>query len=79
MKDIITASGISDSDFKTKMEALRLAELKTKLAAEVTSGKLTQAQADQKLTDMQNHKGSEGKKGHHGGMMFGKRLSTETN
>lgn len=79
MKDIIAASGVSESDFKTKMEALRLTELKTKLATDVSSGKLTQTQADQKLTDMQNHKGSKGKNGHHSDSFFSKKTSTENN
>lgn len=49
---IATDLGISADVIKTKMEALRatqLADMKTKIQAEVTSGKLTQAQADQML------------------------------
>lgn len=57
MKDIIVASGISEADFRTKMEAAHLTEMKAKFAADVTSGKLTQAQADQMITNVQNHTG----------------------
>lgn len=57
LKDIVAAAGISETDFRTKMEALRLTEIKTRLAAEVTAGTLTQVEADQKLTDMSTHKG----------------------
>ena len=57
MKDIVAASGISEADFHTKMEVVHLTEMKAKLAADVTSGKLTQAQADQMITNMQNHTG----------------------
>jgi putative ubiquitin-RnfH superfamily antitoxin RatB of RatAB toxin-antitoxin module len=57
---IVTASGITESDFHTKMDALRQTEIKAKLAAEVTAGTITQAQADQRLTDMANHKGGRG-------------------
>lgn len=60
MKDIILAAGMSEADFHTKMEALRQTEMKAKLAVEVSSGKLTQAQADKMLATMVHHKGDMG-------------------
>lgn len=57
LKDIVAAAGISETDFRTKMDALRQTEVKTRLAAEVAAGTLTQAQADQRLADMAAHKG----------------------
>lgn len=54
LKDIVTAAGITEADFRTKMDALRQTEMKTKLAAEVAAGTLTQAQADERLTNMTN-------------------------
>jgi sulfopyruvate decarboxylase TPP-binding subunit len=57
LQDIVTASGITEADFRTKMDALHQTEMKTKLQADVTSGKMTQSEADTKLTDMVNHKG----------------------
>ena len=57
MSDIVKASGISETDFRTKMDAVRQADMKTRLAADVASGKITQAQADQMITNMKNHTG----------------------
>ncbi len=57
LKEIVAAAGISETDFRTKMDALRQAEVKTRFAAEVAAGTLTQAQADQRLADMASHKG----------------------
>jgi sulfopyruvate decarboxylase TPP-binding subunit len=76
LKDIVTASGISETDFRTKMDALRQTEMKTKLQAEVTAGTLTQEQADQKLADMTNHK--EGARGFGGKHSMGKSSKTKT-
>ena len=60
LQDIVTAKGISETDFRTKMDALRQTEMKAKLASEVTAGTITQAQADERLTNMANHKGGFG-------------------
>jgi sulfopyruvate decarboxylase TPP-binding subunit len=57
---IVSATGMTETDFHTKMDALRQTEMKTKLTAEVTAGTITQAQADQRLTDMKNHTGGRG-------------------
>ncbi len=54
--DIVAASGMPQADFETKMKALRMAEMKSKLEAEVSAGKITQADADTKLAKMAAHK-----------------------
>jgi putative ubiquitin-RnfH superfamily antitoxin RatB of RatAB toxin-antitoxin module len=67
LKDIVTASGISETDFRSKMDTLRQTEMKTKLHSEVTSGKMTQVEADKKLATMKNHKeDGQGEKGARG-------------
>ena len=71
-QDIIKASGIDEATIKAQLEASREADMKTRLAADVTSGKLTQAQADEMITNMANHKGGPG---HFGGT---KRTNTPT-
>ncbi len=45
--------GMSQSDMQKRMQDAMLADLKTKLASEVTNGKITQAQADAKLVQVQ--------------------------
>lgn len=70
-EQIATDLGISADTLKTKMEvqrATRLAEMKAKIAQEVTDGKLTQAQADQMLERLTNP----GKHGFGRGMGKGK-------
>ena len=59
-QDIIKASGMDEATIKAQLDASREADMKTRLAADVASGKLTQAQADQILADMANHKGGHG-------------------
>ena len=65
IQDIIKASGKDEATVKAKLEALRLADITAKLKAEVTAGTITQAQADQRLTDMQNHTGRGFGRRHH--------------
>lgn len=59
--DIVTSSGMSQADFETKMKALRMVEMKSRLQVEVSAGKMTQADADSKLAKMASHR--EGMKG----------------
>jgi uncharacterized protein (DUF433 family) len=49
-QQILSDLGITQADFQQKMQA----QLKTKLDAQVSSGKITQAQEDQMLQRMQN-------------------------
>ena len=63
-QDIIKASGLDAATVKAQLDVSREADMKTRLATDVTSGKLTQAQADQMITDMAAHKGN----GRHHGM-----------
>lgn len=63
-KDIIAASGKDVATIEAKLDAIRQADMKARLAADVASGKITQAQADQMTTDMENHKGGPGFAGH---------------
>lgn len=63
--DLAKAKGLSETDFETKIHALRLADIKAKLQSEVASGTITQAQADTKLAQAAAHKG--GMKGMCGG------------
>ena len=68
-KQIIADLGLTQDQIKTKMDALRathLADMKTKIQTEVTSGKLTQTQADQIIANIE--KGPQGEK-HGMGMM----------
>ncbi len=66
LEDIATTQGVTknqlDNFFKAQAAA-RLAEAKTKLAADVTNGKITQAQMDERLKEISEHKD--------GGMMHG--------
>lgn len=59
--DIITAAGKDKTTVMTAMHALHLQSMKTKLAEDVASGKITQAQADKMLTNMADHKQGEHK------------------
>lgn len=59
---IIATSGKTKAAVMASMQAAHLAEMKTKLQAEVASGTITQAQADAQLANMQNHTG--GMRGH---------------
>lgn len=52
LEDIVKASGMTEVDFEAKMKVLRIAQIKTKLQAEVIAGNLTQEQADAKLAKM---------------------------
>jgi predicted transcriptional regulator len=80
--EIATELGISEVDFKNKMQSAALANIKTHLAEEVANGKLTQDEADAKIIqlekDIQDGKfpmGPYGRgglgKGFPGGMEFG--------
>jgi uncharacterized membrane protein len=62
-RDIIKASGLDEKTVQAQLETIREADMKTRLQVDVTSGKLTQAEADQMLTNMKNHMGGMGKKG----------------
>lgn len=64
--DIITAAGKDKTTVMTAMHALRLQSMKTKIAEDVASGKITQTQADKILSNIANHK-----EGEHGGKKFG--------
>lgn len=69
MKDIIAGRGMTEAAFQEKMQAIHLAEMKTKLQADVAAGKITQTQADQMIANMQSHQGKGfGGKGMMGGM-----------
>jgi SpoVK/Ycf46/Vps4 family AAA+-type ATPase len=50
--EIAKERGMSDTDLKTKMDALREAEMKTGLQNLVSKGLITQTQADTKLAKM---------------------------
>jgi polyhydroxyalkanoate synthesis regulator phasin len=52
IKDIATEKGISEADLKTKMNAYRETQMKAGLQNLVSSGAITQAQADTKLAKM---------------------------
>lgn len=66
--DIITAAGKMQADVQTALQALQLTSLKTTLAADVSSGKITQAEADAMLARHETNKGKGG--GHRGGGLF---------
>ena len=72
-QDIIKASGMDETTIKAQLDASHEADMKAHLTADVTSGKLTQAQADQMLTDMTTHK-----KGGHFGDMRGNKVDSRT-
>jgi sulfopyruvate decarboxylase TPP-binding subunit len=60
LETIVSSLGMSESDFRTKMETLRDTEIKAKLAADVASGALTQAQADEMFSSMKNRADKQG-------------------
>jgi hypothetical protein len=77
-KDFVTLAkekGVTEEQLKTKMKAVRDAEMKTQLQNLVTKGVITQAQADKRLATMQTKSTNkkEGKRGGHDmkGMMGG--------
>ncbi len=53
--EIITSTGKTEAEVKTELTALHQADMKAKLTAQVASGKITQAQADQRMTAFTNH------------------------
>lgn len=65
-RDIIKASGLDEATVKAQLDASRDADMRVRLASDVASGKFTQAQADQRLTDMKNHTGGRGFGGERG-------------
>jgi hypothetical protein len=62
---IITAAGKTESDVMTQMKTLREASMKARLAAAVTAGTMTQAEADAIIA----HEATETHDGHRGGSM----------
>jgi polyhydroxyalkanoate synthesis regulator phasin len=65
-RDIIAASGKDAAAAEAQLDTLRQADMKAHLAADVASGKITQAEADRISTDMANHKGGPGAEGRGG-------------
>lgn len=55
MMQIAKEKGLNEQDIKNKMKEFRLAEYKTQLADLVSQGKITQAQADQRLEKFKNN------------------------
>jgi hypothetical protein len=76
-KDIVEELGISEDVIKTKMEeqrAERLAEMTAKIQQDVTDGKITQEEADEKIANFQNGKGFlGGERGEGRGMRMGQK------
>jgi len=66
--ELATAKGITDTELQQKMQEARLAQIKSQLKTLVDNGVITQAQADQRLTFMQNNQGSKDKSGRGGKM-----------
>jgi hypothetical protein len=62
MRDLAEEKGITQEQLQTKMRTLRETQMKTQLQALVDKGIITQAQADTRLTTMQQHMGN-GNKG----------------
>jgi sulfopyruvate decarboxylase TPP-binding subunit len=60
-QDIIKASGLDATTVKAQLEISHEADMKAHLATDVSSGKITQAQADAMLLGGKNHK--DGKRG----------------
>jgi uncharacterized protein (DUF433 family) len=59
-QDIVKELGISEDAIRANMEAQRterVAEMKVKIAQEVTDGKITQEQADKKIAEFESGKG----------------------
>lgn len=57
LKDVAAEKGISEDEFRQKMKANRLEQVKNELQTLVSEGKITQAQADSRLKFMEDHKG----------------------
>ncbi len=75
LKDLAAEHNISASQLKEKMETARTAQMKSHLQALVDKGVITQAQADQRLTTMQNAaKNGKGRGVHRGPGMMGPAL-----
>ncbi|MFA6426867.1 MAG: hypothetical protein WCW16_00265 [Candidatus Magasanikbacteria bacterium] len=77
--DLAKEKGISDEDLKTKMQALRQEEMKQWFSTLVSQGIITQAQADQRLTYMSEHKGNMGENMKGGRRGMGKMMQQNTN
>ena len=79
LADLAGELGISETDLQAKMKAVRQAEMKSHLQTLVTKGVITQAQADQRYTFMEQHMANEpaglgmgmGRGGRHGGGLGG--------
>jgi hypothetical protein len=77
MRDLAEENGISEDALRTKMQAERSQRMQEHLSTLVRQGVITQAQADQHIAAMANHKPGEGRgqggRGIHrdGGMGFG--------
>lgn len=68
------SKGVTEDQLKTKLQASRVAEMKSQLDTLVAKGVITQAQADKRLTTMQTkmtNKGTFGMGHGHRGMMGG--------
>lgn len=63
VRDIAKEKGISDTDLQAKMQAARDAQIKAQFKTLVDKGFITQAQADARLTFMQNKNKNNSKKG----------------
>lgn len=71
--DLALEKGITEGELQAKMKALRESQMKSQLQALVDQGIITQAQADRRLTTMQQHMENGGKrmgKGMGRGMMM---------
>lgn len=70
--DLAKEKGVTQDQLQTKLQSARLEQMKSELATLVSKGVITQAQADQRLTFMQNKissgAGFFGRRGMHGGM-----------
>ncbi len=80
--EIAKEKGISDTDLQAKLKTDRLANIKTELQAMVTSGAITQAQADARLKFMQDNVNTKfnrmgGKHGRGMGMGMGLHLGSK--
>ena len=79
MKELAQELGLNETDLQAKMKAVRQAEMKSHLQTLVTKGVITQAQADQRYTFMEQHMANEpawlgmgmGRGGRHGGGLGG--------
>lgn len=65
VQEIAKQKGISQTDLQAKRKAARLDQMKQSLQNLVTSGKITQVQADARLQFMQNNKAGMMGRGHH--------------